>query len=57
MESETRQYQESGIQASLLDDEIKRYTMTSMNINPNESINMRVIFRSAPDNKPITDES
>ncbi len=47
----------SGIQASLLDNEIECYTMTSMNINPDESINVRIIFRSALDKKPITDAS
>ena len=40
----------------MLDNEIKRYTMTSMNINPIESINVRIIFRSALDKKSITDK-
>ena len=47
----------SGIQASLLDNEIECFTMTSMNINSNESINVRIIFRSTLDKKPITDAS
>ena len=47
----------SGIQASLLDNEVECYTTTSMNINPNESINVRIILRSALDKKPITDAS